>query len=364
MNTMMNITSGSSPVSGSPCLAQVISVEIPRGESPQITISPAITPYSTQRPAYLEALHREFEEWYYVEDPLYLEAILTPRLAIEFKGQPYWLLVVGAPGSGKSSVIVLLINGDPCVRDISKVTPRTFISGYNPSKEADGVTSEYDLYPKLVGKQVVVKDFSNLNTMAWKDRQQLFAILRESYDGSLSMGWGSQRDLKEYRGHFGMLVATTSAADQSSRMFNEKLGERFAKYRLRYKDREKVVKAAWDNAARTEERDRRLRAAVRACLDNVLQHQPPPKAVVPSDIEDYIISLADACAILRTPMRRDKGVPVGEPDPEVGSRLSEQFWKLGQSIAYLYGHNEFGETEIAHITKIAKDSMYANALMS
>jgi hypothetical protein len=293
-------------------------------------VAPLIYPYSMQKPARLEALENVFREWLYIEDEFYLENLLATYLTIQYPGDPYWEMAIGPPGIGKTEGMESLTEL-PNIYTLSKITPYTLISGFAVT-DKDGSRlddSDYDLYPQLVDKLLIVKDWSSIDGQGREARKQIYADFREAFDGKLEKAYGSRKGKKSCRGTFGLLAGTTPEADASMWLLNQALGERFCRFRLRCEDTAKAVRKARECRGREKQMRQALKASVGACLGQIWQ-DPPPYADVSDEANEQIEALADLTAILRTSVKRDgQGNVVTSPQAEVGTRLVKQFQKLG-----------------------------------
>ena len=105
----------------------------------------------------------------------------------------------------------------------SSLTPRALVSGAN---DRDGV--DPSLLPKLNMKTLCIKDFTVILGKKEADKEEIFSILRDAYDGSTSKDFGNGLR-RYYKVHFSVLAGVTPVIYNSAVM-QAGLGERFLKY--------------------------------------------------------------------------------------------------------------------------------------
>jgi hypothetical protein len=111
-----------------------------------------------------------------------LVAVLATVAANRLDGDPVWLVVVGAPGSGKSEVIAAL-GALADVHPAATLTEGALLSGAakrDRAKDArGGLLREVGDFGILT-----CKDFGSVLSMHREGRGQVLAALREVYDGA------------------------------------------------------------------------------------------------------------------------------------------------------------------------------------
>ena len=86
-----------------------------------------------------------FNRWLYLEDNNFIDVGLATVVAHGFGGDPLWLFLIAASGSGKTEFIRSL--GTDRIHHLSAITPNTFVSGLNQPKK-----KHPSLLPELDGK--------------------------------------------------------------------------------------------------------------------------------------------------------------------------------------------------------------------
>lgn len=183
----------------------------------------AIFRYEGILPSDIYSMEDELEKVYLMDethrDVLRISMSQLLSVGIESKN-PLWVMYVGAPGSGKSEILQLL-SYHPKVMVVSSLTPHTLVSGW--------MSRDSSLLPKMNGKLVILKDFTEILSLGAQEINEIFSTLRGAYDGYVFKQFGNGV-IREYSSlFFGLAAATTSAIDA---IVDSSLGERSLKYRL------------------------------------------------------------------------------------------------------------------------------------
>ena len=303
----------------------------------------------------LADLHGAFGEWLAFPEldgvPSYdlVDVALAAVVGNRLHGDPLWLFLVAPPSSGKTEVLRAL--GDaPDVFPLSSLTAQTFASGF----ERKG--AETSLLPKLSGKIVVMKDFGTVLTLHREARAEIFAQLREIYDGQFAKAWGNGKAF-EWSGKVGLLAGVTGALDREYSM-NGILGERFLLFRVKGVPGYELARRALDQTATLErERRQRLRALVAAFL-YACPETPPP---LPAPFVDGIIALSTLTATARSPVLYDPRTSAIEliPEPEAPGRVAKALATVGRALAIVRAEPAVSVRTYATVAQIAQDSIPA-----
>jgi len=286
--------------------------------------------------------------WLYLEDDIYIDVVLATVIAHSFGGDPLWLMLIGASGSGKTELLRAL-SGDR-VYHLSNLTPQTLVSGLKLQR------GDPSLLPEIDGKVLVVKDLTTLLSENAKDRSKIFGQLRDLYDGFTSKAFGSGVGKRSYGCHVGLVAAVTPAIERYQAM-DQALGERFLNYRLAPVDVDRRVARAMENEGRQPEMRHELERTV---LEFLLHEWPvsSDSVTIPKAYIARILALAVATAQLRTQVQKTRaGAVAFVPEPEVGTRLAVQLTKLGRALTIVRGASTLGESEYEVLQKVAQDSI-------
>jgi len=296
----------------------------------------------------LTRLYEVFERWLLLKDPYLLEVVLATVVANLLGGDPLWLLIVAPPSSAKTEIIRAL-SRVPSIYLLSNLTANTLLSGQKGKKDAS-------LLPHLSNKILAMKDFTTILTAHRDTRAEIFAQLREVYDGNYSKGYGTG-EVKNWEGRMGFLAGVTQMID-GQQTIHAILGERFLFCRPDMEARKQIARKALKNIGTEAQMRKALSEAVQgfmASLGKVEEH-----TVTMSDqIETTIVLLADLIAKGRAGVPRDGYQRQIEytPEPETPARLAKQLALLGQGLAIVRGKATVGTEELAVLRKVAIDTM-------
>src|SRR6185295_20396517 len=111
---------------------------------------------------------------------------------------------------------------------------------------------EPSLIPRLNEKVLVIKDFTSILGMNDNDKEEIFSILRDAYDGFCGKVFGNGVE-RSYKSRFTVIAAVTpSIYDLGPR--HSALGERFLKFmmgdNLHHDQEEEIISRAIENVDR------------------------------------------------------------------------------------------------------------------
>ena len=274
-----------------------------------------------------------------------LDAVFGTVMVHRLPGDPLWLLIVGAPGDGKTEII-RASSEHPDIYPVSSLSPNALISGYI----TDG--PDPSLLPKLDGKVLVIKDFTAILQMQRDARNEVISMLRDCYYGEACRVFGTG-ETKRYKSRFGLIAAVTPVIDDYSSI-NAMLGERFLRFRLATDNNnlKKIDKAM----ANTANEDRMRAELSQAALGVLAQESKIPE--IPSATEDRIKHLANLLATARSEVSRDaKGMVTYVPVPEVGTRVVKQLKKLALGVGMARAQATVDDDIYQIVAHVALDSL-------
>jgi len=284
----------------------------------------------------------QVESHFRLTDPYVIEVVFAVLATVTMPGDPAWTFLVGPPSSLKTE-IVRWFRGLPKVYTTSRLTPHSLVSGL---KGGDS------LLPQLDGKVLMIKDFTAILEMDRKAREEIFAQLRDAFDGYYEGHFGSIGKLS-FVSHFSVLAAVTSAIEEyySVQSF---LGPRFLKARVPALD-------GFDKSVEEGGREDELRRLFSGLVEKIAASIGPDdwRRVSFSRVLD-LKPIVQHLALGRTHVSRSDGFISQVPEPEMLPRLTKQLKKLAIGRAVLYGRTEVDESDIAFLRRIAHDTLPRN----
>ena len=270
--------------------------------------------------------------------------------------EPLWLMLVGAPSSGKSEAIHLLdALADLRVDELTRAGLLSWGVGGKKAKPS-GILTRIPPHALLT-----VTDFSTVITASDREgRARMFGMLRVVYDGHVYRGIGGEPSGDgaelEWSGHLTLVAAATPAID-SHTSFEGALGERWLTLRLPESDAARAVARARYVVARRELPTHRKEAAALATQLVSDARRRIPEQLNP-DLVERLVNLAVFVSHARTGVQHEGTgkyrVILGVPTPEEPTRLVGQLTRFARCTIAL-GHTEGQALELA--VTIAMDSV-------
>ena len=287
-------------------------------------------------------------KWLKLEDTNVIDVALATIVANKAEGDPVWLLLVGAPSTGKSEILRALFDCEG-VHPLGGFTANTFASGFEKAN-----VGLLETLPNEI--TLVVKDFGTLLTMRHEDKALILQQLREIYDGEYKKEYGNGK-VVHWKGRMGLLGAVTTAIENYHSVIGE-LGNRYILYRCEPdgEHRKDIATLALNDEGKETPMRKEIAEAFKEAVDNA----PQAKLVtIPNDIKQRLALLADLISRLRSPVSRnpyDKTVNY-QPDIEGPARLAKAFAKLGKGLSAVRGKLQMTSEEYAVIKGVAMDTV-------
>lgn len=273
-----------------------------------------------------------------------------PKLA------PIWLFVMGASGTGKSSIVGSVMEGFPFFNVLSNVTPQTFMSGLQLGGKKQKSLGLLD----RLGSQIVfwISDLSSILSMREDDRAKIMSQMREIYDGRISKDFGNGATEK-WRGKCTMLAGCTPNIENLWAVGRD-LGERFLILRWRHGDEQELALAA---AMMTDEGETKAETShlTRQWAGDLTTLRDFAPMLTPQLLKEHQLpAMADTVASLRRGVSRDrtKGNAISDIGIKEGpGRIMMTLTGIATTNAVLMGRSELIAEDIALSRRVARDSV-------
>jgi 5S rRNA maturation endonuclease (ribonuclease M5) len=262
--------------------------------------------------------------WFAVAVAVSGEATVEPFLT-----DPLWGMLVGPSSSGKTETARAIGDIAGYLDDVTAAALLSFTKGKNPKQT--GVLER-------IGDRgtVIIGDFSTVLAQSNRGaKDQLFALLRRAYDGSVHREVGNMKQPLRWRGRLTILACCTPIIDDYT-SHADSLGPRWLYYRLRPRSVEGM--RAMATAARipaSEGRDQAAELAKRLVIQAAAQAS---EVTIPGWAADAITELAIIACYGRAAVPRSsygKREITGEATREEPARLTKQLRQLVHALLAL-----------------------------
>jgi hypothetical protein len=304
----------------------------------------------------LEDVCTTFKKWLHLDTTDAIKIMLACSVSQDIPGPPIWLFLVGPPGGGKTEAVVSLSAWERAYLT-SSLTPHALISGANWKEGMDP-----SLIPRLNGKVMVIKDFTAILSMRDMERDEIFGILRDAYDGTCRKVFGTGLE-RTYHSRFTIVAAVTPRIHDLSSQ-HASLGERFLKYsmgdNLHHDSEEDIIGRAIDNIAQTTQMQDELQDVVTSFLTRRVVMSKDKLPTISESIKSKIIALGMFGARMRGSVSRDKyrnDIVTSKPSAEIGSRLGIQLAKLAKSLAAVHNRTTVTDDDYRLLKKVMLDTL-------
>jgi hypothetical protein len=281
-----------------------------------------------------------------------IDVLYATIIANRIPGDPLWMFLIAKSGDAKSALLMSYVNS-PQVYIGTSFTQNTLISGFGSQGGVDP-----SLIPRLKEKVLVIKDFTTILTVNPMERDAIFGILRDIYDGRIDKAFGNGV-YRSYQAHFGFLAGVTPAIELYIEGHTA-LGERFLSYRLQGSDESNIerllCRKAIDNTSYEKEMAKELSEIAKKTLSF---DYSKIKVTVPESIKERLISLAQWTAMMRGSINRDKYSKeiTHRPFCERPTRLSKQFYKFILALGQYRGLKTVTEEEYKVVRDIGRSTV-------
>lgn len=291
----------------------------------------------------LATLKKKMREHLYMEDEDILDVIMAASISNVMQlGQPVWLVIIGAPSSGKTQYIAPLEYSQPAgekiIHEITDITPNTFLSGSIGKKDGNFEPSLL----KRIGDHGILL-FPDLTALFSKESQTLHEILgqlRHIYDGHLTKLTGNQEPIS-WKGKLGIIGASTASLYRHFETIAD-MGERFMYYRMKPYDVDKAVDKSLGRELYGQALDEYIGGLYKEYIGGVIQSHEKTPTFSNSDNEK-IKQMAKLASVIRTSVHTNERTQEVDriPEPEMPMRTALQLRGLALGMCIM-NENETG----------------------
>jgi hypothetical protein len=277
---------------------EAITLHVPAAATGRHRNVPAAEPIP---PVSLTTAVSVFRRWLHLTDIAPLLALTAALVANRAEGDPVWLLLVGAPSTGKTEMLSASA-GLPWIHPAARVTEASLLSGTSAKERARSATGGL---LRQVGDFGVLlcKDFTSVLAQNKDASAEALAALREVYDGSWDRPVGTDGGkVLHWSGKCGLVGGVTPALDRYQSILSA-LGDRFLLLRLADPDQQESGKMALTHRGH----EKTMRAELAAALSGLVAAADPARINDPlTDADEQrLIDLASFTARGRTAVMRD-----------------------------------------------------------
>ncbi len=297
-----------------------------------------------------------------------LAVMLSTVISTPLPEDPFWLKIIGPPGSGKTTLAEAISAARKWVYPMSKLTG--FHSGYVDlaDKERDN-----SLFPLIQGKTVVVKDADTL--IKSSSRDTVMSELRDIFDGDSRSNYRVGNHSHHENLRIGFLICGTDALRALSR--DTYLGERFLDCEILddYIDPKPIMERARTNAwssferyfspkeesadheSHTDDNTLFLKQVTCGYVNHMMENLRSMRFPTIKPEQGHMIdAMAEFLSYMRARVQR-----VGEdmsyrPRVEIAGRLSKQFSKLTAVLSVVQCKDAVDEEVLSTTRKVSLDT--------
>jgi GTPase SAR1 family protein len=262
---------------------------------------------------------------------------------------PIWILLIGNPGSGKTTM-VNSFSASQAVYTISTLTPASILSAYKDGGES--------ILEKCKNKVLVIKDFSTITELNADMRNYLFSMLRDAYDGEIRRATG--KGSMEFKGKFGIIGCATFSIEAFKKM-EGLLGERFIHIKMFRNNTDEVLKMARMTINDKNKMNMELQSAGSAYVKTILESPITYSDIKLDDVEHKAITeLSKIIIKVRTNVYRDpysKEITFPAEVIEEPQRIYKQLSILYMSLKAIDKIDKTNDDNMSILIKIMLDAL-------
>lgn len=303
-------------------------------------------------PVSLTACHDAFRAWLGIDYDLQaLDAVIAAAAVERMDGDPAWLLLISGSGNAKTETVQSLAGAG--ARVVSSIASEgALLSATSKGERSQDATG--GLLRQIGDRGILVpKDVTSMLSMDRTARAQVFAALREVYDGQWvrNVGTDGGRSL-EWVGRIVIIGAVTTAWDRANADTIAAFGDRFVVVRM---DSATGRIAAGRKAIGNTGSEEAMREELAAAVGGVIAGADLSASGPDDDETARILAAADLVTLARTAVDLDyRGNVVDAHAPEMPTRFAKQ---LAQMFRGGVAIGLSREEALALAIRVARDSM-------
>ncbi len=314
----------------------------------------------------LEDVFRVFEEHLHEPSRMGIEMCTIAALAPAFDTDPIWMFIVAPPSSGKTAIIsgfrYLSQPFDKVALFLSHITTHSLVSGMETKR------GDPSVFSMLNGNKMAffIKDFTTVVSMRDTDKEDIYAQLRDAYDGYTmkSFGNGVKREYNDLK--FSLIAGVTEMIYDESSNF-QALGERFAKLNIGRGNDVVFSRTAIEKSIDTRDSFKTMEdkcsRTVYSCIKNLLCRAEDASLQLPkvnAQLKAAIIGISLYVSSMRGCVSRDKfhrDYIKSAPYSETGIRFAKMLASIAAVRAFIYRREEATMEDLPLLKKIALDTI-------
>lgn len=297
-------------------------------------------------------------EWFFEPDMEVVEVAVSVAMAHYFKNdKPIWLMILGPPGSGKTSIPLTCLEALPFSYSQDDLSSSTFLSGL-----AMGEKNQFSLLHNIGTPQdrsgiLLFPDFTTFMSKRAEEKEQVMGQLRRIYDGEFDRTIGNGR--LSWQGKVTIVAAATPQVE-SHWSSQRNLGERFMQVRWPRGNGIEQAKAA----IKQVEHEVFIRNTLRELTHDFIFNDgnaPTPLPMFEGYEELGAVHLAELVARLRVHVARERDyrreIIDSPPEAESPTRIIKAMGQLARARATAFSKTRVDHDDFRVSRRIALDSI-------
>lgn len=271
-------------------------------------------------------VHKVIKKWLFIGDTTIIDVILSTYISNKKKGTAIWLFIIDQSGETKTELLRPLYNRVD-VELISDINTKGFVSGN---------ANANDLFSRLQGEStvIVIPDLATLSSKRKDEKNEIWALFRDLYDGILSRqtGVGSKQCLDA---HVTMIGAATPRF-RSQYIINQQLGTRELLYTPN--QRSEYLEKKLEKVRENNDYEDPMRKEIKKVISNFLKEKMKLKSFkIGDNFNIFLNKQVMRLRIIRASADVDyrTGAIIGEINIETPTRAKKQLMRLYEGLMNL-----------------------------